>query len=106
MHIRYTDAFGNETHLTFDPRDLLFLESSRDPRGNLTQVRDFDYRVLAPRLVEDINQNPAEVVHDSKELPIARLPRKSWMRGGGGRRGMIAFPRFAISRSPTCGGTF
>src|SRR5262249_9118643 len=45
---RYIDPFNNVTSIEYDSRDL-FVQSSRDARGNTTRVMQFDYRVLAPR---------------------------------------------------------
>ncbi len=67
---RYTDPFNQTTTLKFDPLDL-FIESSTDPIGNSTSVEDFDYRVLAPRELKDINDNVAEMVFDVLGLPTA-----------------------------------
>jgi RHS repeat-associated protein len=53
---RYTDPFGNVTILHYDRRDL-FVRSSRDPLGNTASVVRFDYRVLAPTELEDLNGN-------------------------------------------------
>ncbi len=60
---RYLDAFDNETLFEFDPLDL-FLQSSRDHRGNVTQVASFDARVLQPRELVDANENHSEVAFD------------------------------------------
>jgi hypothetical protein len=67
---RYTDPFGHVTTLEFDRHDL-FPQSSCDPVGNTTTVKQFDYRVLAPREMEDINDNLSEVVFDVLGLPTA-----------------------------------
>ncbi|MCP4308929.1 MAG: hypothetical protein GY788_29475, partial [bacterium] len=67
---RYTDPFGNVTTIEFDRYDL-FPQSSRDPVGNTTTVSQFDYRVLAPREMEDINGNLSEVAFDVLGLPTA-----------------------------------
>ena len=67
---RYTDAFGNTTVLEYDPLDL-FIQSSRDALGNTTRVMQFDYRVLAPREIRDINGNLSEAVFDALGLPTA-----------------------------------
>ncbi|MEM6434380.1 MAG: SpvB/TcaC N-terminal domain-containing protein, partial [Cyanobacteria bacterium P01_D01_bin.115] len=67
---RYTDAFGNTTTLSYDSRDL-YVASSTDPVGNTTQVRQFDFRVLAPAELEDINGNRSQVYFDVLGLPTA-----------------------------------
>lgn len=67
---RYTDPFGNVTILEYDPRDL-FVASSTDAMANTTRVTHFDYRVLAPREMQDINNNLSEVFFDVLGLPTA-----------------------------------
>jgi RHS repeat-associated protein len=67
---RYTDPFGQETVLQYDPLDL-YVESSRDPKGNVTGVRRFDYRLLAPREIIDLNGNLSQVAFDALGLPAA-----------------------------------
>src|SRR4029453_9072447 len=66
----YTDPFDNVTTLEYDPRDL-FVKSSTDPMGNTTAVIQFDFRVLAPREMKDINHNLSEVFFDVLGLPSA-----------------------------------
>lgn len=68
---RYTDPFGNPTTLHFDINYDLFLDSSTDPVQNTVRVLDFDYRVLAPLEMEDINNNHTSVVFDTLGLPCA-----------------------------------
>jgi len=74
---RYEDPFGNVTKLEYDPRDL-FVASSTDPMGNITRVTKtisgkfkFDFRILAPREMQDINDNFSEVFFDALGLPTA-----------------------------------
>ncbi len=67
---RYTDPFGNITTLAYDPRDL-FVLSSTDAMGNTTRVTQFDFRVLAPREMQDINNNLSEMFFDVLGLPTA-----------------------------------
>ncbi|NES18675.1 MAG: toxin [Symploca sp. SIO3E6] len=67
---RYTDPFGQTTTLVYDSRDL-YVESSTDPIGNTTQVTQFDFRVLAPSEVRDINGNLSQVYFDVLGLTTA-----------------------------------
>ena len=67
---RYTDPFGNTTRLEYDPRDL-FIASSTDAKDNVMRVEAFDFRMLAPRRLKDINENLSEVVFDVLGLPTA-----------------------------------
>jgi RHS repeat-associated protein len=66
----YIDAFGSQTTLTYDGRDM-FVESAVDARGNATRVSRFDYRVLAPIEMVDPNGNYTEVAHDIRGLVVA-----------------------------------
>ena len=68
---RYTDPFGNVTKLSFDRKYDLFVESSIDALKNIIRIAQFDYRVLAPREMVDINGNHTEAVFDILGLPIA-----------------------------------
>lgn len=67
---RYEDPFGNVTTLVYDPRDL-FVASSMDMLQNKTEVTQFDFRVLVPREMKDINDNLSEVYFDVLGLPTA-----------------------------------
>ncbi len=67
---RYTDPFDNSTTLNYDPHDL-FLKSITDAMGNITAVTQFDFRVLAPREMQDSNDNLSEVYFDILGLPAA-----------------------------------
>ena len=75
---RYTDPFGNVTTLEYDPRDF-FIASSSDALGNTGRVTQFDFRVLAPREMQDINGNFSEVFFDVLGLPTAMV-----VKGKGG----------------------
>ena len=68
---KYTDAFGNITTLQFDSDYYLYLQASDDPVGNHTEVSQFDFRVLAPLSVKDMNDNETEVVYDIIGVPAA-----------------------------------
>ena len=60
---KYTDPFDNETNLQFDDYDL-YIKSSDDPVGNHTEVSVFDFRVMAPSKMKDMNNNESEVIFD------------------------------------------
>lgn len=75
---RYTDPFGNETTLSYDGKYDLFIQSSTDALGNQTRIFAdpqlgvrFDYRVLSPIELEDINGNRSEVWYDVLGMVIA-----------------------------------
>jgi hypothetical protein len=60
---RFADPFGNITTVIYDRHDLEVVET-RDPIGNTTKSQH-DYRVLAPRLITDMNGNRSEVAFDA-----------------------------------------
>lgn len=67
---RYTDPFGNMTILTYDPCDL-FVQLSIDALGNRSEVTKFDFRVLAPCEIKDLNDNLSEARFDILGMPSA-----------------------------------
>jgi RHS repeat-associated protein len=60
---RFADPFGNITTVAYDRHDLEVVEVC-DPIGNTTKSQ-CDYRVLAPRLMTDMNGNRSEVAFDA-----------------------------------------
>ncbi|HET9702002.1 MAG TPA: toxin TcdB middle/C-terminal domain-containing protein, partial [Burkholderiales bacterium] len=60
---RYRDAFGGETTLAYDERDL-YVRSSRDAKGNTVRIERFDHRLLAPVEMVDAHGNHSAVAHD------------------------------------------
>ncbi|ETP66940.1 hypothetical protein G159_19935 [Planococcus glaciei CHR43] len=68
----YTDPFGNTTLLSYDSRNL-YIQSSTDALGNRTKVMDFDFRVLAPCQMKDLNDNLSEVRFDVLGMPAAMV---------------------------------
>ena len=68
---RYTDPFGNTTELTYDSNYHLYIQSSKDPVENVTEIDAFDFRVLAPSQMRDINDNLSGVAFDILGLPAA-----------------------------------
>jgi RHS repeat-associated protein len=67
---QYTDPFGGRTTLEYDGYDI-FVTSSTDALGNTTRVTRFDYRVLAPAEMEDVNRNRHEAYFDALGRVIA-----------------------------------
>jgi hypothetical protein len=93
---RYTDPFDNTTTLEYDPRDL-FVASSTDMLQNKTEVTRFDFRVLAPREMKDINDNLSEVYFDILGLPTAMAVKGKGTEGDNltGFIDALANPAFA-----------
>lgn len=81
---RFTDAFGHVTTLAYDSRDL-FMASTRDALGNTTRVERFDFRVLSPSEMRDINGNLSEVIFD-----VLGLPTASALKGKGNEGDTVA----------------
>lgn len=77
---RYTDPFGAITTLTYDPHDL-FVQSSVDHLGNQTRIVGFDYRLLAPTEIVDINDNHTEIAFDTLGLPVAQATKGKCRNG-------------------------
>ncbi|HFD87800.1 MAG TPA: toxin, partial [Gammaproteobacteria bacterium] len=67
---RYIDPFDNITTLEFDDKDL-FITSSTDPVGNTVKLIHFDYRVLQPSEIQDINGNTSQTTFDVIGLAAA-----------------------------------
>jgi RHS repeat-associated protein len=65
---RYTDPFNQVTELTYDPYDI-YIRQTADPLGNTTSVEAFDFRVLAPAVIKDPNDNLSAVAFDILGLP-------------------------------------
>ena len=68
---RYADAFGNVTKIKFDQTYYLYLQSVVDALGNTTSVDEFDFRVLAPRQMKEVNGNVSAIAFDRLGLPAA-----------------------------------
>jgi RHS repeat-associated protein len=77
---RYTDPFNNTTILQYYQKYDLFISSSTDALGNQTKIVDdldpargprFDYRVLAPVEMEDLNGNRTEAWFDVFGMVVA-----------------------------------
>jgi YD repeat-containing protein len=86
---RYTDPFGQITRVVRDGDDL-FVASRTDPADNSVRVVQFDYRVLAPREIQDPNLNFSEVVYDILGRPTAMALKE---RTGGQPRRFQCRPR-------------
>ncbi len=87
---RYTDPFGNTMTLTFDSKYDLFIQSSADAVGNQTNIfvdpdpgvgARFDYRVLSPTEIEDLNGNRTEVFFDVLGMVVAAAVKGKGIEG-------------------------
>ena len=77
----YTDLFNNTTSLTYDGKYHLFIQSSADAQGNTTRVERFDYRVLAPTEIADINGNHTEMHFDMLGMVVASAVKGKQING-------------------------
>lgn len=68
---RYADSFRNPTSIQHDTKYYLYIASTTDPVGNTVTVEQFDFRVLAPGQIRDINNNLSGVYFDALGLPTA-----------------------------------
>lgn len=68
MPISYTDPYGAVTRVTYHGNYFLMIEETENTFGNKTRVEKFDYRMLSPRSIRDINGNVTEVVGDELGL--------------------------------------
>lgn len=59
----YSDPFGNETHITYDPY-FLFIAQTSDALNNTNSVQTFNYRTLKPLALKDANDNVTAVRFD------------------------------------------
>ena len=67
----YETLLGARTKVFFSDPDCLLLAAVEDPFGNVSRVREFDYRSLSPVLVEDINGNLSATVTDELGMVMA-----------------------------------
>lgn len=70
---RYHDSFGNVTVIEYQ-NDLL-VRASTDALDNRTEVLAFDFRVLAPRVIQDSNGNQSAVRFDTLGMPVVTAVR-------------------------------
>ncbi len=54
--IKVTDTFGNSTSIEYDTNNF-FVYKITDPKNNITEVLKFQFRLLTPYLMMDINEN-------------------------------------------------
>ncbi len=66
--VAYLDPYGATTEVSYLGGYFMHLEETADPFGNLSRVEQFNYRVLAPRRVRDVNGNLSEALHDELGL--------------------------------------
>jgi RHS repeat-associated protein len=94
----FTDAFGNTTTVEYDPAGLLPV-ASRDALGNETRREHLDYRVLAPRVLLDVNGNRTEVAFDIRGQVVA-LASKGKQVGGAWQGANLTGFDFATANPP------
>ena len=95
---RFTDAFGNTTTIEHDPAGLLPV-ASRDALGNEPRLEHLDYRVLAPRVLLDVNGNRTEVAFDIRGQVVA-VASKGKQVGGAWQGADLNGIDFAVANPP------
>lgn len=65
---QYVDPFNQTTRFTYDPYHI-YVQQVSDPLENTTSVEAFDFRVLAPAMIKDLNDNLAAAAYDILGLP-------------------------------------
>ena len=78
---RYTDPFGNVTRVAFDSKYDLFIQSITDARDNSTRAISYDFRVLAPNEMADLNDNRFEVYFDVRGMVVASAVKGKLING-------------------------
>jgi RHS repeat-associated protein len=76
--LSFTDPFGATTTVTYYSNYFLFLQQTKDALENNSTVEKFDFRVLSPVRLKDMNANITEAAID-----IMGLPAGMAMRGKG-----------------------
>ncbi|MES2730091.1 MAG: SpvB/TcaC N-terminal domain-containing protein [Bacteroidota bacterium] len=64
MPIKYIDPYLHETKVTYDSNRFLFVKETIDVLQNTARVQQFDYRLLVPVEMQDMNLNLTEVTYD------------------------------------------
>ena len=68
--VSYTDPYGSKTKVKYYGSYFLFIEETEDELHNKTNVDLFNFRILSPQRMSDINNNLSEVIVD--ELGIVK----------------------------------
>ncbi|MFA6152382.1 MAG: SpvB/TcaC N-terminal domain-containing protein [Chitinophagaceae bacterium] len=71
----FNDPWGNTTSIEYwdDSADQYWLlpKSTTDAVGNVTTVEAYDWRILQPTEMTDINGNQSEIAYDALGMPVA-----------------------------------
>jgi len=62
--VSYTDSYGAVTKVKYFGSYFLFIEETEDALGNNAGVEIFNFRILAPQKIRDINENFSAVIND------------------------------------------
>lgn len=69
--IGYLSPFDTRTKITYYKDYFLFLQATEDALGNRTAIDHYNFRMLSPIRMRDINNNISEVLLDELGLPKA-----------------------------------
>ena len=67
----YVDAFGGKTAVGYYKDYYLVVEKITDALGNFSEVKNFDFRTMQPKLISDQNCNLTETLFDELGMPKA-----------------------------------
>jgi RHS repeat-associated protein len=72
----FVDPWGKESHVSFGDSSnqfnyWLIPQSVTDALGNVSTVQSYDWRILQPKEMKDINNNISEILYDQLGLPVA-----------------------------------
>lgn len=70
LPVAYTDPYGNLTKVEYDPDYFLFIKKITDPVNNETILERLNYRVLAPLMLRDHNDNLTAFRYDELGRPV------------------------------------
>jgi RHS repeat-associated protein len=68
LPLAYTDAFGATTSVNYYNNYHLLIQQTKDALDNVVTAEEFDFRILTPKRIKDINGNITEVAVNSLGL--------------------------------------
>lgn len=68
---KFIDPWNKETRVDFWPAYWLLPKSTTDALGNISTVNSYDWRILQPLQMQDINDNVSDILYDILGMPVA-----------------------------------
>lgn len=78
---RYNDPFGGFVELTYYSDYYLLLESTKDALNNEVSVVNYDFRLLRPIELKDLNDNLSEMAYDILGMPVGMAVKGKGTQG-------------------------